>query len=86
MPASTFGMLLIPTLLAGGFFAIVVQGLLAGKIGSWSWLVALPAFIIGALATYYAMELSDFLLVHFCSCPKCGKHRWSWGYTRGFGL
>ena len=56
----------------------------------WYWLIGCPAslvlMLLGAVLLKYLLELIEFLVFILRRCPVCGGHRWSWGYTRGFGL
>lgn len=62
-------------------------------VGWWRVIVAplsvIVGFIvafIGAIALNAILELCEYLAFVFRKCPECGGRRWSWGYTRGFGL
>jgi hypothetical protein len=57
-------------------------------------LVIIPfAMIIGFVVLFIAamllnvlMEFIEWLAFSLRRCPKCRCRRWSWGFTRGFGL
>ena len=44
------------------------------------------AVMIGAILMNTFLELLEWLAFSCRRCPKCGRRRWSWGFTRGFGL
>ncbi|WP_081610882.1 MULTISPECIES: hypothetical protein [Rhodopirellula] len=46
----------------------------------------LIVFFLCALLLNYLLELIEYLMFVARKCPKCGARRWSWGFTRGFGL
>lgn len=48
--------------------------------------VALIAAVIGGLLLNCVLEFIEWLAFCLRKCPKCGSRRWSWGFTRGFGL
>lgn len=60
----------------------------------WSWWIAVPAGVIvglalialGVVVLNYSLELIEYLVFLRHRCPKCGARKWSWGFTRGFGL
>ncbi len=56
----------------------------------WWWLAVVPSLIvvslIGIIPTAYAFQLIEWLAYCWKPCPKCRKRKWSWGYTKGFGL
>lgn len=37
-------------------------------------------------AVNWLLELTEYAIVRRKPCPRCGAKRWSWGFTRGFGL
>jgi hypothetical protein len=46
----------------------------------------LVVWVLAAIALKYLLELIEYLTFAWRKCPTCGQRRWSWGYTRGFGL
>lgn len=48
--------------------------------------VGLLLVIAGAIALNYVFEFIEYVAYAFKKCPNCGARKWSWGYTRGFGL
>jgi hypothetical protein len=42
--------------------------------------------VVGMMATKFLLELIEYLAFARRQCPTCGGRRWSWGFTRGFGL
>jgi hypothetical protein len=62
-------------------------------LGWWN-LLAIPIGLIvliivaffGGLVLNYALEFFEWLAYCLRKCPKCGCRKWSWGFTRGFGL
>lgn len=56
----------------------------------WWWVVVCPVGVVlflsvGAVVKF-TLELIEWLLTRRRRCPTCGARRWSWGFTRGFGL
>ena len=59
------------------------------NLGGWRLLVvplSLVGALVGAMILNAILELMEYLVFAFRRCPNCGARRWSWGYTRGFGL
>ena len=63
------------------------------ELGWWNLLVIPLAMVIGIGATLVVTYTFKFFLetieyIAYCRrrCPECGARRWSWGFTRGFGL
>lgn len=63
------------------------------ELGWWNLLVVplslvlcLVGAFIGAVVLNYILEAIEYLVVVLRKCPKCGARRWTWGFTRGFGL
>lgn len=56
----------------------------------WAWVIAIPATLLlgcaGAMALHYIMAFAEWATFARRRCPACGARRWSWGYSRGFGL
>lgn len=48
--------------------------------------VGLVGAFIGSILLNYVLEFIEYVAFMWRKCPKCGARRWSWGYTRGFGL
>ena len=42
--------------------------------------------VVGMVVINFALELAEWLAFAWRRCPTCGARRWSWGFTRGFGL
>ena len=65
----------------------------AAELGWWN-LLAFPLALvlglvlafIGGLVLNYILEFFEWFVFCRRKCPKCGSRRWSWGFTRGFGL
>lgn len=62
-------------------------------LGWWALFVVPLVMIMGFIALFIAamilnalMELTEWLIYCRRRCPTCGCRRWSWGFTRGFGL
>lgn len=41
---------------------------------------------VGVVVVKYGLELLEYLMFAWRRCPQCGLRRWSWGFTRGFGM
>jgi hypothetical protein len=56
----------------------------------WEWpvigIITLTILIVAAAVVKFALELVEYLAHSRRKCPNCGTRRWSWGFTRGFGL
>jgi hypothetical protein len=57
------------------------------------WWVGVVAVVVGLVLTVvcvvivkFALELVEYLAFAWRQCPNCGARRWSWGFTRGFGM
>lgn len=70
---------------------------LSAELAGASWLTATICVIAGLVLTVilagvgmivinFALELAEWLAFARRKCPVCGARRWSWGFTRGFGL
>ena len=57
----------------------VLFGVLAVVVG-----VALA--LVGMIVINFVLELAEWLIFARRRCPLCNARRWSWGFTRGFGL
>ena len=52
-------------------------------------IVAIAGFVVLVIAAIILdlfLGLIEYLAFAARKCPTCGKRRWSWGFTRGFGL
>lgn len=65
----------------------------ASGIGWWALLViplamalGFVVLFVGAMILNAIFELIEWLVFSCRRCPKCGRRRWSWGFTNGFGL
>ena len=80
----------------GSFTVRMIRGDAARQsldLGWWNLLVVPVAMLvgfvlafIGAILLNYVFEFIEYLAFCLRKCPKCGSRKWSWGYTRGFGL
>ena len=56
----------------------------------WAWFLLIPAFLVVAVLGMWLLDKLfsgiEWLAFSRRRCPRCGKRRWSWGFTRGFGL
>jgi hypothetical protein len=41
---------------------------------------------VGAIVLKFLLELIEYLAFARRRCERCGCRKWSWGFTRGFGL
>lgn len=62
----------------------------AGPLPWWAWFAIVPlglvCAVIGAMVLNVLFQAVEWLAFALRRCPRCGKRRWSWGFTRGFGL
>lgn len=65
----------------------------SGGMGWWALLFIPLVMILGFVFLFIAamilntiLELIEWLAFCLRRCPDCGCRRWSWGFTRGFGL
>lgn len=49
-------------------------------------IVCFIALFISAMILNALMELIEWLMYCRQRCTTCGSRKWSWGFTRGFGL
>jgi hypothetical protein len=49
-------------------------------------IVGLALGVAGVVVVNFTLELVEYLAFAWRRCPSCGARRWSWGFTRGFGL
>jgi len=87
IPSIRFVRSLIETESAG------IESKTSSGLGWWALLVVPLVMIIGFITLFIAamilnalMELIEWLAYCRRRCPTCGCRRWSWGFTRGFGL
>ena len=66
---------------------------LALELGWWKLLVIPLGMVVGLVLAFvgtvllnYVFEFIEYVAFCLTKCPKCGARKWSWGYTRGFGL
>ena len=62
-------------------------------LGWWALLVFPVAILLWFVVLFIVvlilnaiLELIEWLVFFRRRCPLCGRKRWSWGFTRGFGL
>ncbi len=90
LPGATCGIYFFPlmTFAAVLILKVIPQGHLNGL--GWWWVVGVPVLLVVAFIGGYILDLAlslvEWILVHIARCPHCGGRRWSWGFTRGFGL
>ena len=90
LPGVTCGLFILAQMTIAAFIvgALIPKGFLSG-LGPWKWL-GLPLLPVvaffGALILNWLLEAIEWLAFCLRKCPQCGKRRWSWGYTGGFGL
>src|SRR5687768_13968233 len=82
MPTASCGMLLIPPLA----WAIMLPFVLWDRIGWWSLTLPVPTFFVVAIAIHFVPYTIEYALAFRRRCPNCGARRWSYPFTRGFGL
>ena len=89
-PSTACGMLLIVYM--GLAFAplLTIMRLIFPEGLGWWWLLGGPALFATSLIMSFfigfCVELIEWLLFCCRKCSICGKRKWSWGYTQGFGL
>ena len=75
---------------ATALHAQTTQPVQVGATPWWLWVILVPASIVFLVLLTVAMnwflELLEYLAYAGRKCPKCGKRKWSWGFTKGFGL
>ncbi len=49
-------------------------------------IIGLGLLLVATLLLNVFMQLIEWLAFSLRRCRQCGCRRWSWGYTRGFGL
>jgi hypothetical protein len=55
-------------------------------VGAAAVAAGLALVLAGAAAVKGVLELAEYLAFVRRRCPGCGRRRWSWGFTRGFGV
>jgi hypothetical protein len=74
---------------AGAIIVVLTQKAFLSNLG-WRWILAAPLLLIasfaGALLLNLLLEGLEWLAFCLRKCPSCGGRKWSWGFTRGFGL
>lgn len=55
-------------------------------IGWWACLAFVPLVIVLFLTVMLVPQFIEWLVAMRTACPQCHKRRWSWPFTRGFGL
>ena len=48
--------------------------------------VAITLTLVGAVVLNFLLELVEYRAFVGRRCAVCGRRRWSWGYTQGFGV
>lgn len=99
LPAASCGLYAIILLgFSAGAAAVLVERLRGrfaapGSDSSTPWwaefgspVLVLVLGIVGAIAINLVLQLVEYLAFVWRKCPGCGARRWSWGFTRGFGL
>lgn len=90
LPGATCGLLIMFQMaIAIGSMSAVARKLLQDQ-SPWWWLLAVPLVLLLSLPAAYLLNLIletiEWLLFCWRRCERCGKRRWSWGFTQGFGL
>ncbi|RYX81664.1 hypothetical protein EON83_22975 [bacterium] len=86
LPSVSCGMLLgVDMGVALGVGLPVTQRLFT-HIGWWAWLAFVPLIIVLFLTVMLVPQFIEWLIAMVTACPQCHKRRWSWPFTRGFGL
>ncbi len=84
-----FSLMVFPSMAVGLGLATLKQYLDVDGFGWW-WLAIAPVTLLVAFASIipiaYTFELIEWVAYWWKRCPKCRKRKWSWGYTKGFGL
>ena len=62
-------------------------------MGWWALVIIPLMMIVGFVVLFVAamilnalMEFMEWCAFSLRRCPECSRRRWSWGFTRGFGL
>jgi hypothetical protein len=100
LPTVTCGIFLMLQMLVASYGLVLLIRLRpppepqpAPDLGWWGLLVyplliAITVFLmlVSTAILIFLLEFIEYLIFALRKCPKCGARRWSWGYTRGFGL
>ncbi len=91
MPTTSCGLLLIPGVSGGGGFLITIALAFLQPYSLWVKVpVAVVAGLLGAFVGVLTLHLVPWSFEWFLAmchrCPDCGKRRWSFPFTEGFGL
>jgi hypothetical protein len=91
LPSATCGIYMLALVgLWLGIIAAEVPRLIASRPRWWAWLLIVPGSlliaIIGGVLLDFALQLVEWAAFVLRRCPQCRRRRWSWGFTRGFGL
>ena len=90
LPAASCGLLFFTEIAIAAFFILpLVHRCFPNGLGLW-WFLGVPVVLIlsilGGLAINYILEFAEWSLIYLHPCPSCRRRKWSWGFTRGFGL
>lgn len=102
LPTATCGLYLMGLLSLAGVGVVLAARLVRGLLGPrpapaepvaapwWVDAVAVAVGVgltlVGAVVLRFLLELVEWLAFAWRRCPACGARRWSWGFTRGFGV
>ena len=90
LPTCSCGMLLVPPVALALAVTIGVTKIAWASWGYLAFLVPVPLFLVTSVPLIVifncTLEFIDWVVALLKRCPKCHRRRWSWGYTRGFGL
>lgn len=89
LPGATCGLIWISQMaIAFVLLVVLTRAIIPGGLGWW-WVLALPVLILVAffLAVLgeILLESLEWLVVRTRACEACGKRRWSFPFTDGFG-
>jgi hypothetical protein len=90
LPTVSCGILIVVMQsIAIGLLLPIVAHVFPDGLGSW-WLLAGPLLFLLSiplgLLLYSMIMLFEWLAYCWKRCPTCGARKWSWGFTRGFGI
>ena len=91
MPTASCGVLAILGIVCGACFASTVVGVVLSQNPSWPRdAVRVGACVLGGImglfGIHYVPWTVEWLIAMCRPCPDCGKRRWSYPFTEGFGL
>lgn len=73
--------------------AAAIDSNASSGLGWWALIIVPLILIVGFIALFISamilnalLELIEWLAYCRRRCPNCDCRRWSWGFTRGFGL